>query len=249
MTYHRPSVLLAGHLVPKMIGLAAMLCLFVATEASAARRLFILSGQSNMFFLDPQVSFAPAIRKAFSNDDNVIIKEAEGGQPIRKWYRNWKPGPKGPAADPAELGMIYKRLMVKVEAALKDKPAPDTITFVWMQGEADAVRGGDVYEESLKGLIAQLRGDLKRPDIMIVIGRISDYENVRQPRPYWKSVRDIQMRVAELDPLAAWVDTDDLNGTGNGLHYTKEGYRLLGERFAAKAVELIEGQPAKAAVP
>jgi hypothetical protein len=35
------------------------------------------------------------------------------------------------------------------------------------------------------------------------------------------------------------VDTDDLNGPKNDLHYTKEGYEELGRRFATKAADLV----------
>jgi lysophospholipase L1-like esterase len=52
-------------------------------------------------------------------------------------------------------------------------------------------------------------------------------------------VRKAQVAVAEKNPRGAWVDTDDLNGPKDGLHYNKEGYVELGKRFAEKAVELI----------
>jgi hypothetical protein len=131
-------------------------------------------------------------------------------------------------------------MMTKIDRALKGKAAPETVVFVWMQGEEDSKAGGDVYEESLKGLIAQVRGDLKRPDTMFIIGRLSDcQEDAKKPRPFWASIREIQVKVAEADPLGAWVDTDDLNDPGNTLHYNKAGYHTLGERYVAKAVELI----------
>lgn len=51
------------------------------------------------------------------------------------------------------------------------------------------------------------------------------------------------MKFAEADPARrAWVDTDDLNGSQNGLHYGKEGWKTLGERFAQKATELIRAR-------
>jgi hypothetical protein len=48
------------------------------------------------------------------------------------------------------------------------------------------------------------------------------------------------MEVADADPRGAWVDTDDLNGDKNSVHYTRQGYKGLGSRFARKAVELIK---------
>jgi lysophospholipase L1-like esterase len=48
--------------------------------------------------------------------------------------------------------------------------------------------------------------------------------------------------VAEENERGAWVDTDDLNNKKgkDDLHYTAEGYKTLGERFAEKAIELVK---------
>jgi hypothetical protein len=52
----------------------------------------------------------------------------------------------------------------------------DTVTFVWMLGEADGQAGwGAVYGKSFLGIIDQLKADLKRDDIRFVLGRINDY--------------------------------------------------------------------------
>ena len=56
-----------------------------------------------------------------------------------------------------------------------------------------------------------------------------------------------QVKVSEANPHGAWVDTDDLKdgrnkkGTEikNDLHYSVDGYKILGERFAEKAIALI----------
>jgi hypothetical protein len=56
------------------------------------------------------------------------------------------------------------------------------------------------------------------------------------------------MKVATDDKHGAWVDTDDLNNKVrkgrlvNTVHYTKEGYELLGQRFARQSVKLIKGE-------
>ena len=100
----------------------------------------------------------------------------------------------------------------------------------------------------MKQLIANLRRDLKRPDLNVVIGRISDHERINPPA--WKTVRESQVAVAQADPHGAWVDCDDLNNKEvkgimtNDLHYTKPGYELLGRRFVRQAKALIEGKKA-----
>jgi len=228
----------------------AVACLIPAAAARAEQKvhLFILSGQSNMVGLNPDLSFTPTVAKALAPDKVIVVKDAVGGQPIRRWYKKWQP-PRGmeaatPAAEPN--GDLYDRLMGKVKSAVQDRPLggpkgrPDTVTFVWMQGERDAKGAlSEVYAESFKGLIAQFQADLGRTDINVVIGRLSDNYNAAKPSAHWTRVREIQVKLAQDDPRIEWVDTDDLNGPGNGLHYTKEGYVELGKRFADKALALI----------
>ncbi len=215
----------------------AILSLTAVPAAAAGKvRLFILSGQSNMAGLPPEVSFTPTVKKAFAGDEVIVVKDAAGGQPIRQWYKKWKPA-QGPA--PAELGKLYDRLMTKVNAAIEGKQV-DTVSFVWMQGERDAKEGHSaVYAESFKGLIGQLQADLKRDDVTVVIGRLSD---CRKNDEHWDGVRAAQVKVAEENPLGDWVDTDDLNGPNDGLHYNKPGYAELGKRFAEKTIALLNKQ-------
>lgn len=201
--------------------------------------LFILSGQSNMAGLDPALSFTPAVEEAFGKDNVIVVKDAQGGEPIRRWYKQW--APKG-GKPPATNGDLYDRLIGKVKPAIEGKTLA-SVTFVWMQGERDAKeKHGEVYAESLKGLLEQLRTDLKRKDIGFVIGRLSDFDLADKSYPHWTMIRKAQVETAEAaeaGALGAWVDTDDLNGEKNDLHYTKPaGYKELGARFAAKAIEL-----------
>lgn len=219
--------------------------LFTLPVLGAQKRthLFILSGQSNMVGLKPEVSFTPAVTKAFAGDEVIVVKDASGGQPIRRWYKKWKTA-QGKGA--ANTGDLYDRLMNKVKKAVGGKK-PVTITFVWMQGERDArEKHGEVYAASLKGLIDQLKADLGRQDVNFVIGRLSDFDNANKKYKHWTMVREAQVKVAEADPRGAWIDTDELNGPKNGLHYTKDGYKVMGERFAQKAIELIKSGGKKA---
>jgi hypothetical protein len=223
--------------VPSFV--AGLLVVALAGSAAAAEKrlhLFLLSGQSNMAGLDPAISFTPTVTQAFADDQVIVVKDASGGQPIRRWYKKWKPAS---GAAPKADGALYDRLMAKVKAALGNK-RPDTVTFVWMQGERDArEKHGEVYAESLRGLLGQLRDDLGRQDILFVIGRLSDFSNGNTRYAHWDLVRQAQVEVAEADPRGAWVDTDDLNGPNNGLHYTRDGYKELGKRFAERAIELV----------
>jgi len=210
-----------------------------AEDKAPKTHLFILSGQSNMAGLNPDLSFTPTVTKALAPEKVIVVKDAMGGQPIRRWYKKWH-APKGKDIKPgkAPWGDLYDRMMKKVNAAVGET-RPDTVTFVWMQGERDAKESlADVYSESFRGIIDQLRADLKRDDIHAVIGRISDFDMKDGRYPHWTKIRDIHVKLAETDPRTEWVDTDDLNGEKDGLHYTKEGYVELGKRFAEKALGL-----------
>ncbi|MEP2775004.1 MAG: sialate O-acetylesterase [Luteolibacter sp.] len=228
-----PSKLWAG------VCLAGILFTNLASAEDGAdkrQHLFILSGQSNMARLDPGVSFTPAVEKAFGKDKVTVVKGAKGGMPIKEWYKDWKPA-EGKVR--GKNGALYDKLIAVMTPAIEGKEF-DSVTFVWMQGERDSKDGWDkVYKDSLLGLVQQLRDDLGRQDINVVIGRLSD---AKLGTPGWDSIRQIQKEVCEANPRWKWVNTDDLDRPKNDVHYTEAGYRMLGERFAEKAILLINGQ-------
>ena len=225
-----------------LLALACSTSVAQTEPAPEGKHLFILSGQSNMARLLPENDFIPMVEKAFGKENVIVIKDAHGGKAIDTWYVAAPP-----AGQTSHAGIYYNTLMDKVRAGIADQKI-STITFVWMQGESDTVENrGSRYEESLKGLLDMLAQDLKRNDINLVLGRLSD-AHAGDPRyPDWNRVREIQMRIAESRPRSAWVSTDDLNDVGGGLtgkkkggvHYTPEGYALFGQRLAEKAIALI----------
>lgn len=217
----------------------------VQTMAEDSVNLFILSGQSNMVRLQPQESFTPMVEGAFGKENVIVVKDAEGAQPIRRWYKKWK-STEGATSD--TTGDLYDRLMAKVTDATRERKI-GTVTFVWMQGERDAKKKhGTVYEASLKGLVDQLSTDLKRTDVNFVIGRLSDFDLKNEKYPHWTMIRKVQVKVGTERPHSAWVDTDDLNdgknrkgkSIGNDLHYSADGYRQFGSRLAEAAIKLVK---------
>jgi hypothetical protein len=223
-----------------IIILAIMVSASLARGVEDGKHLFILSGQSNMVGLDPNISFTPTVEAAFGNENVIVVKDAASGQPISRWYLH--------AA--GTRGDLYNRLLEKVLVAIEGEKVR-TVTFVWMQGESDVRETAPVYGDSLGGLIGHLKTDLQFEDINFVIGRISDYglldttswERWNFTIEGWQMIRTIQVEYANSYRLGAWVDTDDLNGDAenlvNGLHYTVEGYETLGQRFAEEPIALI----------
>ncbi len=209
------------------------------------KHLFILSGQSNMVGMDPEISFTPTVSKAFGKDNVIVVKDAASGQSIRSWCKsNHEFPPPTTGRVPKVRGELYDRLIKKVTTAAKGQSI-ETVTLVWMQGESDL--NNTAYDVYLKELRTQLESDLKLKKLHMVIGRISDSGLDVQKRLVGRlNIRRIQKEFAESQPKTEWVDTDDLNDRKvddkiiHDLHYHQEGYRILGERFAKKSIGLIQ---------
>lgn len=232
---------------------------FLTTGVSNAQEtpwhLFILSGQSNMAGMNPKLGLEPELKNQFGEQPTHYIKVAVGGQPIRHWLTNWDELARSQGIDPAKTRLndkikddtYYQTILRDYQTIVAKLSPPKTITFCWMQGERDAREKLDsVYRESLAQLISNLRRDLKCPDMIFVIGRLSDH-GTTEDKP-WQTIRQIQVSIAESDPRGAWVDCDDLNDKPkdgqmtNDLHYTKHGYEVLGRRFVRQAKAIMEGK-------
>ena len=174
-----------------------------------------------------------------------MVKDAMGGQPIRRWDKGWSKPIQGKAF---KGGDLYERLMKKVTPVVKGETLA-SVTFVWMQGERDAKESlGDQYPASFRRIIAQVKTDLNHAEVHFVVGRLSDFDMTNARYPEWTRIREVQEALAKESPVGAWVDTDDLNDGVNrrgkaikdDLHYSVEGYKTLGQRFAEAAIRMLQ---------
>ena len=225
------------------------------TDSEKPVHLFVLSGQSNMAGMDPETGFMTEAKQLFKDEKVVYIKVAKGGQPICRWLEEWQDIAKKNGLEENHIKRIhrggkvefYQPILDQYKGMLKEHPKFESVTFCWMQGERDANGGGQpAYKDSLKLLISKLRRDLERPDMNIVIGRLSD---AGEKKESWAAMRKIQMEIVYEDPSGAWVDVDDLNDrekdgkVSNAVHYNRpEGYIILGQRFARQGYALIKGE-------
>lgn len=242
-----------SNLVRILAATLALGSIAVAQDDKKAVHLFILSGQSNMAGMNPKAGFEPEANELFADGEVVYMKIARGGQPIRLWVEEWNDIAKENGIDPDKArtkdknkGTVYYQPILEQAAKLLEQhPNPASVTFCWMQGERDAKENlSAAYAPAMKKLIENLRRDLKQPEMYFVIGRLCDFSDSEE----WEAVRKAQVDVANADPRGAWVDCDDLNNKEkNGkmtddLHYTKEGYELLGRRYARQAKAMIDGK-------
>ena len=246
----KSSLVTIHRIIQQVTFMAALSSLVLPSVEGSPIKVFVLVGQSNMQGHRPDEAFTPAVKAALGKDNVIVLQDAMGGQPIQRWWKAWK-SPEG--KKPESTGDLYDRLMAKVRPEIKGQKLA-TVTFIWMQGERDAkMRWGKVYAASLKGLHKQLSKDLGREDVNFVIGRLSDFDMKNSRYPHWTMVREEQVKVAKSSKRFSWVNTDDLNDglnrrgkkIENDLHYSAEGYKTLGKRFAASALKLIKNKPSK----
>ena len=211
------------------------------------RHLFILSGQSNMTG-GLKAGFAKVVHAHYGEDRVAIAHQNKPGRGIRFWDKEYVfpdqyvvPGKGGVPSEKskAQHGEEYPVLLQAVRKA-GDPGTFATVTFVWMQGESDGGRElGPVYEQSFMRLLNRLQKDIGRDDMNFVIGRISDAQVGKSKESGWQRVREVQMKLGDEAEFGAWIDTDDLNGPENAVHYPREQYGPLGERMAKQAIELV----------
>ena len=236
--------------------LAPLAATCAADEPAAKAKPFhviILSGQT-MNGVDPKKGFEAEAQERFAGADVLYFKIAKGGAPIRLWVAEWNDiatrhgvDVKAVRANDTTQGTLYYQpILDEYRKLIEGRAAPASVTFCWMQGEQDGKDKLDApYADALTQLLANLRRDLKRPDMNVVIGRLNDWGEGNHAS--WHKVRQAHMDIAASDPHAAWIDTDDLNDKEvngvmqNQYHFTGPGCALLGRRFARQSSVLVKG--------
>jgi len=200
--------------------LTGLLILMMAIATSAQdKHLFLLSGQSNMGNLDPATSFKPIIRAAFPNDDVYFTKFAKGGNSIRNWIDEDETGSLKTHRHFITLNKLAKEELTKNDVK---KSELTTVTFLWMQGEADhdttkvrSLNRTAKYRTYLEALITDLEKEYAPAKFNVVIGRLNDARLKPGTDAWrvqnWSAIRSIQEEVANKHESGAWIDTDDMN--------------------------------------
>ncbi|MGB0743905.1 MAG: sialate O-acetylesterase [Opitutales bacterium] len=218
----------------------------LAGQSEEGKHLFILSGQSNM--RQPlTTTFSKCVEGVFGENKVIVTTVAQAGQPIKRWHRNWQPPAGLEDSKPENNGGIYDRLISNVKKKIENQ-ALASLTFIWMQGEADAKAGwGSVYEVSFHGVLDQFKEDLGIQQINFVVGRINDFWVDPEKFPDGELIRKIQVELGEENQNGRWINTDDINrGVNpwggyslNDGHFPPTAYRVMGQRFAKAACDLI----------
>lgn len=175
----------------------------------------------------PEIGFADAYLDLVPDGQLVFIKFADGGTSMG---RDWSPP--GTNTSLPDGGAVYNAFYDELDLAFAELDARGyeyTVEgTIWMQGESDTSRSwqANLHNVQLTQFIADLRAYVGNPAMPYIIGRIADND-----LGFDEIVRNTQVSIADADPDACWVDTDDLTKL-DFYHYDEASTLLLGRRFA-----------------
>ena len=190
-----------------------------------------------------ELSFAKRMQKLYPNEKIAIIKYSRSGTSIdslaARNFGSWEPDFTG------QTGINqYDHFLNTVTNALEnydidqngivDKVIPSGI--LWMQGESDALNEQVAlkYYDNLKRLIGLIRATLRRGNLPVAIGRISDSRNNEEEKvwKYGELVQSAQEKFASTDKNTVIIKSTLNYKYSDSWHYDSNGYIDLGLKFA-----------------
>ncbi|HEY9249583.1 MAG TPA: sialate O-acetylesterase, partial [Rariglobus sp.] len=154
-----------------------------------------------------------------------LIPTAVGGTPLSRWVKG---------------GDLYENAVRRTRDALKT--GGRLAGVVWHQGESDCLNqnDADTYAVRLTWMLTDLRADLGRPELPVVIGQLGDFLQL----PYRDTVRSVLRDMPDRLEHVAFVDSAGLPHKGDRLHFTGAAEQELGRRYAKAMAALLRSYPA-----
>lgn len=174
----------------------------------------------------------------------AVIKIDRGGTSL---FEHWKPQDEDDAATLTNLALTAAA--EAWEKLLDDGLDPRLAGAVWFQGESDTSvhnPAPQAYRQQLTAWFERLREELAEGEPFAkAIVRISPPP--QDDRPHIDLIRQQLVQFAEDDPLASWIDADDLPRVeGDPLHFNGPALLRLGNRAAEALLKLHPGSLATA---
>ncbi len=175
----------------------------------------------------PGRSFAVEIANANPTVTVGVIPCAVGGSPISAW----QPG----GFHDSTKTHPYDDMLARLRAAMKDGTIKG---ILWHQGESDSKpKLSRIYEEKLHALVQRLRKEIGDDEVPFLIGQLGQFSE----RPWnedKKTVDAIHRSFPRQVNHTAFVSSDALPHKGDNVHFSAEGARELGKRYAAAYQQL-----------
>jgi hypothetical protein len=171
--------------------------------------------------IGPGISFAIEMLKVDPDVTIGLIPCAVGGSPLSRWLKG------------AEF---YQKAIARVNAANKVGTLKG---ILWHQGESDSSKraNADSYGTRLATMLADLRMDLKAPDVPIVVGQLGDFLS-SEKYPFAPTVRDAIRQMPKQLIGVGYADAAGLPDKGDRLHFSASAEQVMGAHFAAAMQEI-----------
>ena len=181
----------------------------------------------------PAFPFAKALIAQNNNQILGLIPCARNGSSISEWEKS--------PSDQSLYGSCLKR----VRAA---SPMGTVEGILFFQGEADAIDptqfpslqpDADAWAEKFATFAYNFRSDIGSPDLPLIYAQLGDPDDL-EGLPNWG---DVQQQQESLQiPKAKMIVTRDL--PMDGIHFTADSYRVIGQRFADALQDVVAGESA-----
>jgi len=177
--------------------------------------------------LSPGYTFGKKV--AFYTGKEIgIVSNARGGTTVSWWQKGYT----------GENDFnLYEEAVARAKAALAATPGAKIKGIIWHQGEGDNSKTSSVhYLQRLRKLVTDLRTDLGDNNIPFIAGEVGKWNN------RGLGVNPKIALVRDSIPYADYVSSDGLTSINlpkNDPHFDTYSQRVLGGRYADKALELI----------
>jgi|688.fasta_scaffold385812_3 hypothetical protein len=84
----------------------------------------------------PHESFTPTLEKQFGAGNVIVVRSAQGGEPIRRWSKAWR---SKEGAMPGGNGDLYEVMLGRIREAITGT-RPEAVTFLWMLASVTPAR-------------------------------------------------------------------------------------------------------------
>ena len=180
--------------------------------------------QPNLDVLSCGTSFAKKLRSLYNKPAKIgMIPCAVGSSSMEEWLY-----------DSVRVVALYTNLLLR---AKKGRERGVLQGILWHQGEADASDSSyKKYQLNLTAFVQKVRNDLAMPELPFIIGKLPSFNKDK----YRDSINIAIERTAQSLQNVYVIETADLTGKADSLHFDAPAQRRLGERFAVIAVRLIK---------
>jgi hypothetical protein len=173
----------------------------------------------------PGTSFA---REMLKKDPSVkigLIACPVGGSPLSRWVKG---------------GDLYERAVKQAKIAMEQGELKGVL---WHQGESDCNQQeqASTYESRLTGMMRDLRQDLGKADLPIVVGELGEFLQPTKGYPFAELIRSTQQKMPSLVPKVAFISSKGLVDKGDNLHFSSDSEMEFGRRYALAMIQLESG--------